>query len=110
MIRLLLFVFLICIANHFGIARNGMDLSGSGLSCCQSKSLSEFISDYDLIFFDCILENASFEANLIFDIQKDLFSTHPVIIGKNRISVNSKDINLLCFIRKDYIFLSILRL
>lgn len=87
-----------------------MDSSVESESCSQSKSSSEYRSLNDFVFYTGILENSSSETKFFPDIRKNLLSTHQIYVSRNRNVVYFSDINLFYYIRKDYIFLSVLRL
>lgn len=87
-----------------------MDSSVESESCSQSKSSSEYRSLNDFVFYTGILENSSSETKIFFDIRKDLLTTRQIYVSQNRNVLHFSDINLFYYIRKDNVFLSVLRL
>lgn len=110
MIRLFLFIFILCVADFVGIAKIGIDSFGDSLQCSQSKSSSEYTLDEHPAFLARILENSSSGSNFIPDFRKTLFLERSDSNVLKLISGYSPPINLFYFIRKDNVFISVLRL
>jgi len=110
MIRLFLFILLLCISNVGWTANERLDLSGDVALCCQSESSSHFTLCNRQEIGDGVLSSSSNESNLFPDVKKYLFIEYQIIDEIRSNGFYFTDANLLFLIRKDNIFLSILRI
>ena len=109
MIRLLLFIFLLCVTRYVGIAKIRNDSFQDDQPCSQSKSAQEYGLDEHLAISAGIIENSASKSNFIPDVQKKKSERYDVP-AQISISGYSPPFNLFYFIRKDNLFLSVLML
>jgi len=110
MIRLFLFVLLFCIYSNCGFANTHLDLTDGVFLGGQSKSSSEynFCNPYE--FCDGIIGATSNELVFFPNIKSNLFSDFQRIDDIKSRGFYITEANLLFLIRKDNLFLSILRI
>jgi hypothetical protein len=110
MIRLFLFIFVLCFFNFDGGAKNRIDSSGTDSSCRLLESSYEYnvCNRQDLGIG--ILGASTNESTSFHDVKKNLFSDYQIVDEIKSNGFYFTDSNLLFLIRKDNIFLSILRI
>lgn len=111
MIRLFLFLFILCFSASARIAKDHTDLSGSGSLCKHETGYSlEYCMDNPRVFFTGIPENSISESDFNFELRKDLLTSPPYFNNQDKSSISLKAINRVGFIWKDNVFLYNLRL
>jgi len=110
MIRLFLFILLLCLSNVSWTANERLDLSCDVALSCQSEPSCQFTLCNRQDIGDGVLSSSSNESNFFPDVKKNLFSEYPIIDEIRSNGFYFTDANLLFLIRKDNIFLSILRI
>jgi hypothetical protein len=110
MIRFVLFILVICIPGLTGIAKNNKVLPGNQSQLCQSESSPEYDLHEHSVFCDGIIETTNHEPNPFINIHKHFFSSDQFAYSFKITGSYPNELNLLYFIRKDYLFLSTLRI
>ena len=110
MIRLFLFIFVLCFFNFDGGAKNRIDSSGINSSFLLSGSSYEYNECNQPELGIGIIGSASNESTPFPDVKKNLFSDYQIVDEIKSNGFYFTDSNLLFLIRKDNIFLSILRI
>ncbi len=110
MIRLLLFILPLCLFNIGGTANERTDSSREVIFCDLSASTSEYNLCDKQEIGDGIISSSSNDSNLLPDVKKNLFSDYRIIDEIKSNGFYFTEPNLFFLIRKDNIFLSILRI
>jgi len=110
MIRLFLFILFLCISNVSWTANERLDSFVEVSFCNQSETSFQFTSCNRLEIGDGVLSSSSNEPNIFPDVKKNLYSDYQIIDEIKSNGFYFSDANLLFLIRKDNIFLSILRI
>jgi len=110
MIRLILFILLLGIFNFHGIAKERLLTVGAFSLFSQSGSSSEFNLHNQHEYCKGIMCPSSNESDYYPDVKKNLFSYYQIIDEIKSNGFYSTDANLFFLIRKDNLFLSILRI
>ena len=108
MMKSLLIIFLLCISNFVGMAKNTMDYSPDGSPCKHQTELSiaNSMSEHSVLPAS-ITEYSSSELNINFDIQNKLKATHLYIVNLLRNGIDFNEIKRYYFIQKGPVFLTI---
>ena len=110
MIRLFLFILLFCTNNVSWTANERLDSSAEVSLCNQSEPSSRFTLCNRQEIGDGVLSSSTNESNIFPDVKKNLFSDYQIIDEIKSNGFYFADADLLFLIRKDNIFLSILRI
>ncbi len=110
MIRLFLSILLLSICNVSWTANGRLYLSDGVSLCWQSESSSQYKLCDQLEIGDGVIRSSSNETNLVPYAKKNLFSDYKIIDEIKSNGCYFTDSNLLFLIRKDNLFLSILRI
>lgn len=110
MIRLLLFILLFCIYNSSGVANTLLGLTDGVFLGCKSESSSEYNLCNPYEFCDGVISISSNEQVFFPNIKSNLFSDFQSIDDIKSNGFYITEANLLFLIRKDNLFLSILRI
>ncbi len=110
MIRLFLFILLFCIYSNCGFANTRLDLTDGVFFCGQSESSSEYNLCNPYEFCDGVIGASPNESVFFPNIKKNLFSDYQIIDEIKSNGFYFTEANLLFLIRKDNLFLSILRI
>jgi len=110
MIRLVLSILLLCICNASWTANERLYLSNGVSLYCQSESSSQYQLCNQLEIGDGVIGTTSNETNLFPHVKKNLFSDYKIIDEIKSNGCYFTDANLFFLIRKDNLFLSILRI
>ena len=110
MIRLFLFILLLCTNNVSWTANERLDSSVEVSFCNPSEPSSHFALCNRQEIGDGILSSSTNESNIFPDVKKNLFSDYQIIDEIKSNGFYFADADLLFLIRKDNIFLSILRI
>lgn len=110
MIRLFLVISHFCISASFGIASERIETSCEGLFYAQSTSSCEYdlYDEYNII--EGVIAGTAEKSDYFHDLKRNLFSEYPVINETKSNGFYFTSANLLYLIRKDNLFLSILRI
>ena len=110
MIRLFLFILLLCISNVRWAVNEYFDLSADISFCSQSEPSFQYNLCIQQEFGEGVLSSSSNEPNFFPDVKKNLYSDYQIVDEIKSNGFYFADANLLFLIRKDNIFLSILRI
>ena len=110
MIRMFLSILLLSICNVSWTANERLYLSNGVSLCCQFESSSQYQLCNQLEIGDGVIGSSSNETNLIPFSKKNLFSDYKIIDEIKSNGCYFADADLFFLIRKDNLFLSILRI
>ena len=110
MIRLFLFILLLCTSNVSWTANEHLNPSAEVSFCNQSEPSFQFTLCNRQEIGDGVLSSSTNESNIFPDVRKNLFSDYQIIDEIKSNGFYFADADLLFLIRKDNIFLSILRI
>jgi len=110
MIRLLLIILLLFIVNGTWIANRHLVLSGDVTLCLPCESSSEYSSCNQHEFGDAFIGHSLNGSSLFAGVKKNIYSDYQIIDEIKSNGFYFTDANLLFLIRKDNLFLSILRI
>jgi len=110
MIRLFLFILLLCISNVGWTANERLDSSVKVSFYSHSEPSFQYNLCNQHEIGDGVLSSSTNESNFFPDVKKNLFSDYQIIDEIKSNGFYFTDANLLFLIRKDNIFLSILRI
>ena len=110
MLRLFLILVVLCISNSIGFANERLISSNETSTCNQSGSSSEYNLCYHADFNFGIIGSSSKEPNAFPDLKKNLFSDYQIIDEIKSNGFYFTDPNLFFLIRKDHLYLNILRI